>query len=213
MTKPIEKLGIYGGTFAPVHNGHIYAIRQLISACQLDRLLIIPTKKPPHKEMSAEDDPIHRLQMLRLAFPEGDIQESGIEVCDFEINSPSPSYTAITLSHFAKEGRQLTFFCGSDMFRTLDTWYRPDLIFSLARIVHIPRTDLSAQEWEELDRLTLHYEETYGARISHLRIPPYPLSSTEVRNCIAKGQPIDDLVPRAVAEYIALHGLYRKDEV
>lgn len=205
----IEHLGIYGGTFAPVHNGHIYVAKRLIDACRLDRLLIIPTSKPVHKDVDKSDDPIHRLQMLRLAFQDC----KGIDISDFEIQSPAPSYTAITLTHFAKQNRRLTFFVGTDMFLSMDTWYRPQTIFSLAKIVHMPRTAPDETVWDRIRETTRHYEKTYGAEIEHLDIPPYPLSSTDVRARILGGESIDDLVPDAVAEYIDKNRLYRKDRL
>lgn len=201
----MSNLGIYGGTFAPVHNGHVFAANAFLDALGLDRLLVIPTRKPPHKEISPDDDPGKRLEMLRLAFPEG----GKIEVSDFEIRSEAPSYTALTLRHFAKEGQKLYFFCGTDMFVTLAEWYHPEEIFSLATIVHIRREDVTKEDLAHFAYLTGFYEGKYGGSVIHLDTPPYPLSSTEVRAAVKEGRDISGMVPDKVKDYILENGLYR----
>ncbi len=206
----MKRIGIYGGTFAPVHNGHIHVAKAMKAACDLDTLLIMPNKTPPHKIAASGDSPQHRLQMLRLAFPESESAQSGISVSTFEIESTSPSYTALTLEHFSSPDTELFFFCGTDMFETLETWYHPEVIFARATIAHMQREHLSAEQIETLTRLGTHYEQTYDATIVHLSIPPLPLSSTKVRNAIKAGQDISAFVPSAVAAYIRENDLYRE---
>ncbi len=197
--------GIYGGTFAPVHNGHVAAARAFYDALSLDELLVIPTYLPPHKAVAVEDDPAARLAMTRLAF-EGDPRH--ITVSDYEIGQKGTSYTYKTLEHFTAPDTRLTFLCGTDMFLTFDSWKHPEIIFSLARIAHVRRADMSAEEECRIAAMTEHYRKAYGADILHLDIPVYELSSTEVRIRCREGKDISSLVPPSVCDYIAAHRLY-----
>ena len=149
----IEK-GIYGGTFAPVHNGHVAAARAFYDALGLDELLVIPAFLPPHKETEKGDDPAARLAMTRLAF-EGDPRR--ITVSGYEIEQQGTSYTYKTLEHFTAPDTRLTFLCGTDMFLTFDTWKHPEIIFALARIAHVRRADLSLKK----KRLTMNIAKAY----------------------------------------------------
>ncbi len=205
----MTELGIFGGSFDPVHNGHIVAAARILQECPLDRLILVPAGQPPHKSLAPGSDPSARLAMLRLAFPSADSPDSKISISEFELFSDRPSYTALTLQHFAKDTTRLTLFCGTDMFLSMDTWYRPDIIFSLARIAHVPRTDLSEQDKIRIQTAEAFYKTTYSASILHLSSPPLPLSSTQVREKIRLGQSTIGLVPPAVADYINQHGLYR----
>ena len=197
--------GIYGGTFAPVHNGHVAAARAFYDALSLDELLVIPTYLPPHKATEAEDDPESRLAMMALAF-EGDPRR--IIVSGYEIEQQGTSYTYKTLEHFTAPDTRLTFLCGTDMFLTFDSWKHPEIIFRLARIAHVRRADLSPEEEQQVVAMTAHYTKTYGADILHLDIPVWELSSTEIRALCREGKDIADLVPPPVRDYIAAHRLY-----
>ena len=201
----MAEIGIYGGTFAPVHLGHIRAAETALASLPLDKLLVIPAGIPPHKRLTEGDDPADRLEMLRLAFAEADPR---IEISDYEISAEGKSYTALTLRHFAKEGDRLTFFCGTDMFETLDSWYHPEIIFSLARVVHLRREVTDADDFRRFEALQRHYEETYGAKILQLDAEPLVMSSTEVRDRIAAGLSLEEFLPAPVAEYIRSHRLY-----
>ena len=121
----MEKLGLYGGTFAPPHYGHIHAVKTFLEEVSLDRVLIMPTYQPPHKAKAAGDTPEVRLEMCRAAF--GDIP--GAEVSDYEIRKADVSYTVQTLEHLAAPDREIYLLCGTDMFLTLDRWYRAAEIF------------------------------------------------------------------------------------
>jgi len=206
-------VGIYGGTFAPVHNGHVAAVHYLAGLDLLDRLLLIPTRRPPHKALPRGDDPAHRLAMLRLAFPEADEEGSRLSISEFELTSSAPGYTALTLTHFASGKDELIFFCGSDMFLSLASWYHPATVFSLATVAHLPRTVLTEEEKEAITERSAFYRRTYGARLLTLPFDPVPLSSTAVRAALRTGKPIDGMVPEAVAAYIRRHRLYEEASV
>jgi nicotinate-nucleotide adenylyltransferase len=199
------RVGIYGGTFAPVHNGHVAAAQAFYDALGLDELLVIPTYLPPHKATEVEDDPAARLAMTELAFED---DPRNITVSGYEIEQKGTSYTYKTLQHFTAPDTRLTFLCGTDMFLTFDSWKHPEIIFRLARIAHVRRESLDAEEERQIVTMTEHYRETYGADILHLDIPVCELSSTEVRTLCREGKDISHLVPPSVLAYIAAHRLY-----
>ena len=195
------KLGIYGGSFSPPHYGHIGAARAFVDEIAPDKLLIMPSGRSPHKTADRPVSAAHRLAMARLAF-------AGIDkltVSDWEIRRPGPSYTANTLQHFSSRG-ELFFLCGTDMFLTLPHWYRPDVIFQNAVIVLAFR-----DEWHdrEIRSAAEDYKKEFGARIVFLKNPIRPLSSTEVREAIARGKDLSAYLTPAVKEYIDANHLYR----
>lgn len=202
-----ESLAIYGGTFSPPHRGHRRAAEVLLDALSPDRLLVIPTNLPPHKAVSPSDSPLHRLEMTRLCF--GDLPRT--EVSDLEIRRTGKSYTVETLEALTAQGRDLYFLCGTDMLLSFEGWYRFRDIFALTTLVFERReTDptLDGAVREAVER----YRRDYGARIIELAIDPIKLSSTEVRAAIRSGAPrerITEMIPDSVADYIALHGLYK----
>ena len=203
------KLGIFGGTFAPIHNGHINAAITFYDRMGLDRLIIMPAFIPPHKKISEDDDPEKRLEMCRLAFSG---EKRNIVVSDHEIEQGGKSYTYLTLRHYAAPGRDITFLVGTDMFLSLDRWKRPEEIFSLARIALIRReaedcaTEAMIAEAKEKFRLD------YNADIADIKCPAVEISSTEVRMLAAEGRDITGLVPDAVRDYIIKNRLYSDGE-
>ena len=116
------RVGIYGGTFSPVHNGHVAAAKAFMEQMWLDILYVIPTGTSPHKEMDGEATGADRLEMCRLAF--ADVE--GVIVSDCEIRRSGKSYTVDTLREFYAPEHRLFLLCGTDMMLTLDTWYQAD---------------------------------------------------------------------------------------
>lgn len=204
------KLGIYGGTFSPPHNGHIHAARAFLQQMNPDLLLIMPTNIPPHKE-KASVCAVSRLEMTRLAFSRCPEYPKRIQVCDYEIQKSGKSYTADTLAHFALDGDDLYFLCGTDMFLTLFDWHRPDLICQYATIVLMRRERDSAldRQIKETDR---KLKEKFGARTAEIHLAPIEVSSSLIRERIRCGQDISDLVPDPVKDYIYGNKLYGADK-
>ncbi len=200
-----KKLGIYGGTFGPIHNGHIASALAFYDAMELDELIIMPTFIPPHKASSGGDDPEDRLAMARLAFLG---EKRNITVCDYEIKEGGKSYTYLTLKHFSGEDRELIFLCGTDMFLSLPQWKYPDIIFSLAKIALV-RREISTPELEKriADAKELYIRE-YGARLADIKARPVEVSSSLIRELIASGEDISAFVPDRVAHYIKENRLY-----
>ncbi|MGM9636941.1 MAG: nicotinate (nicotinamide) nucleotide adenylyltransferase [Eubacteriales bacterium] len=204
------KLGIYGGTFSPPHNGHIHAARAFLQQINPDLLLIMPTNIPPHKE-NASVCAASRFEMTRLAFSHCPEYPNRIRVDDYEIQKKGKSYTADTLAHFAQNGDDLYFLCGTDMFLTLFDWYRPDLICRYATIVLMRRETDSALDGQirEIDR---ELKEKLGARTTEIRLAPIEVSSSLIRERLRCGQDISDLVPDRVRDYIYENKLYGTGE-
>lgn len=203
MINGIVRIGIYGGTFAPVHNGHVKAAQEFFRAMELDLLYIIPTALPPHKQLSAGDDPQSRLKMCELAFRD---MERAI-VSDMEIARGGRSYTVDTLRALSGEGRRLFFLMGTDMMLTLDTWREPEEIFRLCYPVYMRRENDPILS-ERIVAKNAEYLEKYGKVVRRVPLEFVDVSSTEIRRRVAAGEPISDLVPPAVEAYIKEQGLY-----
>ena len=200
----MERLGIYGGTFSPPHNGHIHAATAFLESMALDKLLIVPTYIPPHKTRTEMTMPDDRLEMCRLAFS----FSSRIEISDIEIKRQGMSYTSDTLRALSKKDRQLFFLCGTDMLLTLDSWHEPEVIFSLADIVCVAREN-SEEVHLALNEKAELYRRKFGARVHILPALAVELSSSEIREDIFKNGPWKDKVSSSVASYISEKGLYR----
>ncbi len=197
------RIGIFGGTFSPVHNGHISAAKSFMEQMWLDILFVIPTGDSPHKEMSGGATSADRLNMCSLAF-------SGIEgviVSDMEISRGGKSYTVDTLRELYNPENRLFLLCGTDMMLTLDKWYQADEIFKLCYPVYMRRendeiiTNLIIQKNAE-------YKEKYGRIATRITGDAVVVSSSEVREKIKRGEDISALVPEAVERYIKEKGLY-----
>lgn len=202
------RLGIYGGTFSPIHMGHVRAAEAFLEAMALDRLLVIPTAVPPHKAEVAGADASARLTMARLAFADSDAR---LAVSDYEISREGKSYTVYTLEHFTAPDTTLYLLVGTDMFLTLAKWFRAEDIFRLADIV-LMRRETDAGLTGLLSETAERYRACFGARIHEIDEPPLVISSTELRERLRAGLPTDGMLPDAVAEYIAKNNLYRRDE-
>lgn len=200
------KLGIYGGTFSPPHNGHIHAASAFLEQIQPDRLLIMPNNIPPHKE-NASVCASFRLEMTRLAFSLCPEYPDRIRVSDYEIQKSGKSYTADTLAHFAQKGDELYFLCGTDMFLTLFDWYRPDLICRYATIV-LMRREQDRRLDEQIIKTDRGLKEKFGARTTQIHLAPIEVSSSMVRERLRCGQDVSDLISAPVLEYIREHNLY-----
>lgn len=198
-----QKVGILGGTFNPIHNGHIHLARAFASRLALDRVLLMPTQTPPHKSASGLLKAPMRLEMCRLAAEETE----NLEACGIELERPGPSYTADTLRELTRRlpRARLFFLMGADMFLTLEKWHDFRTIAALADLCAAAR---HPGETERLARCAALMKEKYGARCHVEEIPVLEISSTDVRGLLASGGDVGDLIPRAVEKYIRARGLY-----
>ena len=198
-----RRVGIMGGTFDPIHHGHLVAAQEAASALDLDRVIFIPVWQPPHKIEEPSASPEHRLCMVRLAVD----ANPRFEVSTIEIDHPGPSYTVETLRRLLQRdpGLDLHFIVGMDSLAELPRWRDPADIVRLARIVALYRPG-----WETVDlgELARALPESEG-RVSVVLMPELDISATELRERARAGRPIRYLVPDAVAAYIEEHGLYK----
>ena len=198
------RVGIYGGTFAPVHNAHVATAKLFMEQMRLDYLFVIPSAIPPHKEIDPLDDPMHRLNMCKLAF-EG---MEGVYVSDMEIERGGKSYTIDTLKELAAPGRRLLLLCGTDMVLSFDTWYKYREILELCYPVYMRREKDAMLDGMIVNKLTKYYNES-GKMFRKLVGDPIELNSTEIREAVRAGKNISQMVPRKVEKYIVDNGLYR----
>jgi nicotinate-nucleotide adenylyltransferase len=194
-------IGILGGTFNPPHRGHLALARHAKAELGLERVLLMPAYSAPHKGDEEDPGPERRLEMCRLAV--GDEPEAGLEVCGLEIERGGPSYTVDTLRAIRESDpeAELTFIVGADMARTLATWREPRELVELARLAVAEREDTGRED-------VLGALDPLGARVEFLGMGMFDVSSSQVRERVRHGEPIDGLLAPAVAEYIVEHGLY-----
>lgn len=204
MTGEIRKLGMLGGTFNPIHLGHIGLAQAFISYLQLDRILLMPAFVPPHKECLQLAPAQHRYNMCQIALQGHD----KIEVSSLEIQREGKSYTADTLRSLKElyPKAQLYLITGADMFLTLQDWKEPETILSLANICTAPRDGTGREA------LMRHakFLKTLGARCEVLKEPIMQVSSSTIRQTVASGGDVAHLTGEGVAEYIRTNGLYKE---
>lgn len=184
------RTGILGGTFDPIHLGHLAAAQSAMDCAQLDRVLFIPTGVPPHRPPTvagAED----RLEMTRLATA----GEERFEVCDLELRREGRSYTVDTLHELHREfpEDELFLILGWDAARLLGTWHEPEEVRRLAQIVIVTRPGSGTPD------------PGFGLLCER---PTPNISGSQLRRAIARGEGVGDRLPRSVADYIARKGLY-----
>ena len=194
------RIGILGGTFDPVHVGHLAAARAAIECAGLDRVVFVPTGEPPHRS-AALAGAKHRLEMTRLAID----SEKALEVSDVEIRRGGISYTADTLRELKNiyPRDELFLILGWDAARLFATWRLPDQITRLATVVVVTRPGSGEADSAALRTAGLDPKRT----VLCARETP-DISGSELRDAIASGQPVGDRLPQAVLEYIARNRLY-----
>jgi len=201
------RLGIFGGTFNPIHLAHATVAREAFRQLSLDRLLLAPSAQPPHKVVDRLAPGEHRLHMAELVAA----GEPGWEVSDVEIRRGGRSYTIDTVRTVVAEHglRDKPFFLiGGDMLQDLATWRDVGQLVDLCLFAVVARPHTSLQPPPSLIEAigADGARDICGRRVNAALMH---ISSTAVRARVARGEPIDDLVPKAVADYIAEHGLYR----
>ena len=194
------RLGILGGTFDPIHVGHLAAARAAMECAHLDRVVFIPSAQPPHRAMAtapAED----RSAMTTLAIQ----GEPDFEVSDAEVARGGTSYTADTLGELHREhpADEMFLILGWDAARLFRTWHEPDRVSKLASVVIVDRPGLGQVKVSELAGLGLD-----PARVVKCHVATPDVSASSLRRAIAAGRPVSGQLPPAVERYIAEHRLY-----
>ena len=184
-----SRIGLLGGTFNPVHFGHIEIAKAALNLLNLDKIFFIPAGNPWQKEDFVSFE--HRFKMLKLAIK--NIEK--VEISDLEKDEVNPSYTYQTLQKFHKNypESEFIFLMGSDAAKNFETWKEPNLIKTLARIYVVPRQDDHIVDW--------HFD--------RLQFNPISISSSEIREKIKNNEFIDQFVSKDVIEYIRTNQLYK----
>lgn len=211
-------IGLFGGTFDPVHLGHLAVARTVCATFRLDSLLFIPALTPPHKSERPISSFQHRVAMLELALRD----ENDFSLSTIEGDRQDVSYTIDTLILLRRRlGKEIPFFfiLGMDAFEDVPTWKECNKLLDHASLVIIPRPILAKETIDAIVKKLFplyHYDPQAKAWLSKgrndgiylLSMDPIPVSSTQVRDFIRKGRPLEMLLPEGVAHYIQDHGLY-----
>jgi nicotinate-nucleotide adenylyltransferase len=191
------RLGVFGGSFNPIHFGHLLAADDVRRQLRLDRMVFIPSCHPPHKRGPLTPYRL-RLGMTRLAID----GKPGFELCPIEERRPGPSYTVDTLCELRSlfPGSGLYLVIGSDQYRDVASWDRPDLLTDIARVVVMSRPGV------ERPPLFPGHD---PKRVLFRSIIPVGISAAAIRARLAKGRSVRYMLPVSVAEYVTRHRLYR----
>ncbi len=197
-----EAIGVFGGTFNPIHNGHIKLACSIMERLQLSCVILVPSRIPPHKSLSSNVLPMHRMEMCRLACEQYD----KLYVSDIEIGQNSVSYTYLTLERLCDQfpSTPIYFIVGADMFLSLRTWKNYKRIFELASICTVPREKHGIVELKNFAK----FLNSEGAVTFVEDVVCPNISSTVIRKMIVNGEDISKYVPRSVNEYILKKHLY-----
>jgi nicotinate-nucleotide adenylyltransferase len=202
-----DAVGLIGGSFDPIHLGHLLIARHVAEALDLARVVFVPSAHPPHKRPDALASVQHRLEMVRLAIA----GEPAFDVSDWEASRAGPNYTIDTITQFraacGPEPR-LHWIIGSDSLAELATWKDVPTLVAACRIVTVPRPGAESPDLAPLQNV-LSDAQVAELRRYVLDTPRIDISSTDIRRRVGAGLSIRYLVPEPVRQYILAHGLYR----
>lgn len=215
------RVGLIGGTFDPIHVGHLSAARAAGHALDLSLVRFIPSARPPHRPDSPRASEYHRLEMTRLAVADAAAEAAPTrwEVSDQELRRDGPSFTIDTLAALQREGLsplQLFFIIGADAFADIASWHRYPAVLDAAHFAVVTRPGTTLDQLRSRlpalgDRVAAPAEAVTAVapRIVFIEAETPDVSSTEIRRRAANGAPVDGMVTPAVAAYIAQHSLYQ----
>lgn len=197
-------LGVLGGTFDPVHLGHIAAAEAAQQFLALDQIVLIPSSIPPHRAQPATASAADRLAMAQLAAS----TRPGWSVSRIELDRQGKSYTYDTLAELGHPARQIFFIIGTDAFAEMASWSRYPAVLDLANFVVVSRPGTTLDSLRERVPSAFSHYSAASTRVILVEAHTPDVSSTEIRRRVRAGQPLSGLVPDAVEDYISAHGLY-----
>lgn len=217
----MARVAVLGGSFNPIHYGHLLLADEVLELLGLDRLLFVPAAAPPHKPAAQLASAADRFEMVRLAIA----GQPRFAVSDLELRRSGPSYTVDTLQELAAGGDALSLVIGSETFLDLLTWREPRRVASLARLVVIPRAGSAFDpEGAAAQKVLREIGGTPGGFVhagAGAALPPggvvivhatsLPLSASELRRRVREGRSLAFRLPPAVIDYVGAHGLYRTE--
>jgi len=197
VTTDVVRLGVMGGTFDPIHHGHLVAASEVARVFDLDEVIFVPTGRPWQKTERVVSEPEHRYLMTVIATA----SNPRFTVSRVDIDRPGFTYTIDTLGELSQQrpGAELFFITGADALQQIIEWKDSDELFSLAHFVGVTRPG------HRLSGAGLPAD-----RVSLVEVPAMAISSTDCRTRVAKGEPVWYLVPDGVVQYIAKYNLYRQ---
>lgn len=197
------KYGIMGGTFDPIHYGHLVIANEVMFEFSLNRIYFIPTGQPPHKSSDGITSPEHRYMMTQLAT----MSHPCFDVSDYEVTKKGPSYTIETIRYLKKNYPDVEwyFIAGADTILDLSTWKDPEELFKICAFIAVNRPGYGK---DLLDRQIHQAKQKYGAEIHVVNAPLLKISSTDIRFRLMTNKPIKYLLPETVEAYIRKNGLY-----
>lgn len=216
-----RRIGAYGGTFDPVHNGHLEVARAVTREFKLDALLLIPAHRPPHKDASSISSAYHRYAMAVLAT----LEEPRISVSTIEVKAPNKPYSFETVERLKQAcgpQTELFFVVGADSFEEINTWREPERLLASSNLIAVTRpgyevrfshlSDLMQASVVDVRGRVLPAggEQASGTRIFLTDCANKDVSSTEIRRRVRAGESINGLAPPSVVSYIEKYELYRR---
>ncbi|MFQ6048834.1 MAG: nicotinate-nucleotide adenylyltransferase [Phycisphaerae bacterium] len=204
------RIGLFGGTFNPIHVGHLIVARAAAEQLHLTKMIFVPSARPPHKPAEALPEPQQRLQMVRLAIAGQEL----FEASDCELRRGGPSYTIETVAHFRQRfGPQAELFwlIGADSLTELASWHRIEALVEACQIATARRSGWDAPDLSPLRR-RLSNKQIQRLEAAILSTPRIDISASQIRQRIRQGLSIRWLVPEPVEQYIVQHRLYRQAE-
>ena len=211
------RIAVHGGTFDPIHYGHLRAAEEVSEGIGLDKVLFMPAFQPPHKPEEKITQAQARLEMIRLAIKDN----PRFEASDIEMKRGGRSYTVDTVRELKKEGLSLYLIVGNDSFNEITTWCEYEEIIGLAGLIVVPRPGYPVKKVAEVlpvelarkfwyDSATDSYQNSWGTSVVYFKTTLMDISSSEIREMVRRGLSVRYLMPTSVIDYIAKEGLYRQ---
>jgi nicotinate-nucleotide adenylyltransferase len=193
-----KSIALFGGSFDPIHNGHLFVIEELLSSARFEKVIVIPAGNPWQKSVAASA--AHRLAMVEIALKECMSKYRELEISRFEIDDSRPSYAFQSINYFTMQnpGANLVWIIGSDAFAKIDEWKEIEQVAKSVKFLVITRPGEKLESAKAAKSITF----------SQIEINALDISSTKVRNLIKASEPFDSLVPAGVAAYIKSQGIY-----
>ena len=202
----MARIGLFGGTFDPIHTGHIALAEKALAEFALDEIIFLPAGNPPHKTTFEITEKMHRFRMVELAITEN----PRFSVSDYEIQKETPGYSYLTVGHFNElyPNDEIFFIVGGDSFRNFPSWAQYKTLLSLCAFIVVPRPGIAPESY---------FENFCGdedlSRVFFMKEAEFDVSSTEVRESLRKNQIPTEKLPAGVAAYIKTNRLYQTSGV
>jgi nicotinate-nucleotide adenylyltransferase len=196
------KIGVLGGTFDPIHLGHLKVAEEVSASLTLDEIIFMPAGQPWLKADNLISPAEHRLEMIRLALASRD----NFRLSTMEIERPGPTYTVDTMAELGRQlgSEELFFILGWDNLTQLPQWHEPSRLIELCHLVAVPRVDFPPPDLASLDAAI----PGLSKRVILLNAPRIDVNASEIRRMVGEGLSIRNLVPEVVERYIKEHKLY-----